>query len=269
MRTDLVVYSLIKEKISSLSNLLRLDAFVKKLGRKLALSIETIISIACFWKTAQIETKKKTYELLELQGKCSYKTMVVNLNRWYFLATITLGLILKFNRGISHPLKHTDATAIPVCLKKNGGCHKTMSGLASWSHDGKDHYFGLSLHLTSDLNRNMLTIKFTTASQDVREVFLELNKNLYGLFVADAGYVSTELEQKFGIEGKRRVLIAPRKNMKKLATYLDILIYNTRMTIELNFRSLKMFYGLVTSLPRSVDGYLANYAYSLLAYAIA
>jgi len=27
-----------------------------------------------------------------------------------------------------------------------------------------------------------------------------------------------------------------------------------------------MFYGLITSLPRSVDGYFANYIYSLLAY---
>ena len=45
-------------------------------------------------------------------------------------------------------------------------------------------------------------------------------------------------------------------------------LYNTRMLIELNFRNLKMFYGLVTSLPRSINGYLANYFYSILAYAL-
>ena len=38
--------------------------------------------------------------------------------------------------------------------------------------------------------------------------------------------------------------------------------------IELNFRNLKMFFGLVTSLPRSVGGYLGNYISSILAYVL-
>ena len=54
--------------------------------------------------------------------------------------------------------------------------------------------------------------------------------------------------------------------MKKLATKFQTWLYGTRMQIELHPRSLKMFYGLVTSMPRSVDGYFANYIYSLLAY---
>jgi IS4 transposase len=45
-------------------------------------------------------------------------------------------------------------------------------------------------------------------------------------------------------------------------------LYKTRAVIELNFRSLKMFYGMLTSLPRSIDGYLANYIFALLAYQI-
>ena len=65
------------------------------------------------------------------------------------------------------------------------------------------------------------------------------------------------------------MLAKPRKNMKKLATQFQNLLYSTRKIIEFNFRSLKMFYGLVTSLPRSVEGYFANYIYSLLAYSLA
>ena len=56
--------------------------------------------------------------------------------------------------------------------------------------------------------------------------------------------------------------------MKKMMTDWQEKLYQTRMMIELNFRSLKLFYGLVTSLPKSVDGYVANYIYSLLAYQI-
>ena len=57
--------------------------------------------------------------------------------------------------------------------------------------------------------------------------------------------------------------------MKRIATKIQTMLYDTRMIIELNFRNLKMFYGLETSLPRSVDGYLGNYVYSLLAYVLA
>ena len=56
--------------------------------------------------------------------------------------------------------------------------------------------------------------------------------------------------------------------MKKLITEFQYHLYNTRMLIELNFRSLKMFHNLITSLPRSIDGYLSNYTHSLLAYVL-
>ena len=52
-------------------------------------------------------------------------------------------------------------------------------------------------------------------------------------------------------------------------TKFEEALYGTRMRIEYNFRCLKLFYGLVTSLPRSVNGYLAHYVHSLLAYHVA
>jgi len=264
MKTELQIFQKVKAKVQSLYNILKLHTFEKKIGRKLALPVIDYLTFALLKHEGQITTKKKLWETFELENRCSYKTLVVNINRWYFLALIIISLLLKFNRSVSHPLKHTDSTDIPVCLNKNARYHKTMAGLSAWDHNGKGHFYGLKLHLTA-----ILAIKIASADKDERQVFIPLNKDLYGLFVCDAGYVSQELEETFRIEGQRRILIAPRKNMNKLATYLDLLIYNTRMTIELNFRNLKMFYGFITSFPRSVDGYLSNYAYSLLAYMIA
>ena len=57
--------------------------------------------------------------------------------------------------------------------------------------------------------------------------------------------------------------------MRRLASEIQTWLYSTRMRVELQFRNLKMFYGLVTSLPRSVTGYLANYTYAILAYVLA
>lgn len=265
--TKIQVYDAIRQKVTFISKQLRFGKFVPKLGRKLALSIEDSISLALFWKKQNIETKKSVWEILA--PPCSYKTLVVSMNRWLNLALLTLSLFLKFNRQSAHPIKHTDSTDIPVSLNKNARYHKTMRQYAAWGHNGKAYYYGLKLHLTADLERKVLAVKFTSANVDDRKVCVSLNEDLTGIFVADSGYVSRELEKNFSIEGKRIILIKPKKNMRRLATAFDTWVYGTRMLIEINFRNLKLFYGLISSLPRTVAGYLANYTYSLLAYLIA
>jgi len=267
MKTFIKLYRDIKQIVSFFSKQLRFDKFKNKLGRKLALTLEEIISLAIFKQKNQIATKKSLYGIFE--PDCSYKTLVVNLNRWSFLALIILVLITKINRKNQHPVKHIDSSDIPVCLFKNAHNHKTMKGLASFSKNTKGTYFGLKLHIITDLKRQLLSVKFTSANVDDREMVIPLSKDLSGIFLADAGYISQKLSKNFYQEYKRILLIKPKANMKKIMTKFEEILYKTRMLIEINFRNLKMFYGLITSLPRSVDGYLANYIYSLLAYQIA
>ncbi|MFZ2970821.1 MAG: transposase [Minisyncoccia bacterium] len=201
-------------------------------------------------------TKKAVYETLDL--KCSYKTLAVSLNRWYHLGIIILILIMKINRNFQHIIKHLNSTDIPVCLFKNANSHKTMKGLASFGRSSKGTYFGLKMHIIVDYRRQLLAITFTSANVDDRKVVIRLSKDLMGLFIADAGYISKKLSGEFYIEHKRILLAKPKKNMKKIMTKFEELLYQTRMLIELNFRSMKMFYNLITSMPRSIDGYFAN-----------
>lgn len=264
MKFRVPMFENLKNKIKILINKLKIKNLEKTKGRKLAISIENILTIGAFKNLNGIPTKKKVYQMLNL--KCSYKTLVVNLNRFSFYILIILQKFLKINREKSHIVKHTDSTDIPVCLNKNAKNHKTMKGIAKWKKTGKGSFYGLKLHITTDLKRNLLSFKFTSGNIDDREVFLNLNKDLKGIFIADAGYISEKLAKDFYIENERILIAKPRINMKKLATEFENLLYDTRMLIELNFRSLKMFYGLVSSLPRSIDGYLSNYLYSIFAY---
>lgn len=190
------------------------------------------------------------------------------MNKLAVYALLILQSILKWNQKNSHVVKHTDSTDIPVCLTKNGSHHRTMSAYATWAHGPKGWYYGLKLSITTDLKRNLLAISLNSGNSNDRTTFMKMNDELVGIFVADAGYISKDLERDFYIENKRILFAKPRGNMKKLATRIQTLLYDTRMIIELNFRNLKMFYGLETSLPRSVDGYFGNYVYSLLAYVL-
>lgn len=262
-----MAFSETHQKIKSVCAYLGLETKNKK-GRPLSLPAAVFITLGVLKQQLGITTKKAVYKLFELSSHCSYKTLVVNLNHFGKVVEKILTYILHYNQTTSHFIKHTDSTDIPVCLLKNSSKHKVWKGLAAMGHSGKGFYYGLKLHLTSDLERKILTLRFTPADSDDRKIFQDLNKNLLGYFIADAGYVSKRLETDFVIEGKRYVLIRPKKNMRKLATIFQHLLYQTRMRIEHIFQNLKVSYQLITSLPRSIAGYLAHYLYSILAYLV-
>lgn len=266
MKPALAVYNELKEKVTFLYHKLKLFTHENIVGRKLSLSIIETITLALYKQTQNIATKKAIWK--DFRPSCSYKTLVVNMNRRALLVLSVLLQLLKMNKLGAHTIKHTDSTDIPVCLNKNAKRHKTMRGLAKWGHSGKGHYYGIKLHLTSDLKRQILAIRFSPANTHGTKIFTKLNVDLNGIFVADAEFISEKLQREFYQEHKRILFAKPRANMKKLITAFQYHLYNTRMLIELNFRNLKLFFGLITSLPRSIDGYLANYFYSLLAYAL-
>ena len=266
MKPALAVYHALKKKVTFLYRKLHLFTYENTVGRKLSLPIVETITLALYKQTQHIATKKAIWN--DFQPPCSYKTLVVNMNRCALLALVVLMHILRINRKNAHLIKHTDSTDIPVCLNKNANHHKTMYGLAQWGHSGKGHYYGIKLHLTTDLKRRLLAIRFSPANTHGTKIFLKLNRDLNGIFVADAEFVSEKLEREFYQEHRRILFAKPRKNMKRIINAFQYHLYNTRMLIELNFRSLKMFFGLVTSLPRSINGYFANYFYAILAYAL-
>ena len=236
-------------------------------GRKLALPIIDILTLGVFWHQNGIETKKDLYNLFVLP--CSYKTLVVSINRFGLLVLLLCLRLAAENRKHPHLVKYTDSTDIPVCLIKNAKHHKTMYGLAAWGKTRKGWFFGLKLHLTVDADCRILSFSFTPGNVDDRAQFMRLNNLLKGIFVADAGYISEELAKRFYQEGVRILFTKPRANMKKLATAAQNALYDSRARIEGVFRNLKLFDGLVSSLSRSVNGYFANYFYALAARMLA
>ena len=267
LNISLTVYNNLRDNVQSLYQHLNLKRHEHTKGRKLSISIIDSITLALFKQKQNIQTKRSLFQIIE--PPCSYKTLVESVNRIGKTLARFIAIILAVNRKNPHLIKHTDATDIPVCLNKNARAHQTMKSLSAWSKTGKGWFCGLKLHLTSDLNGKILALRFTPGNSNDRDICRKMNKHLRGLFVADAGYISKDLERDFFIPSERAIVIIPRANTRKLATVLDIFLMNTRMRVEINFRNLKLFFGLLTSLPRSINGYLTNYLSSILAYMIA
>src|SRR3989339_1776591 len=175
MKTFIKLHDDILAKVKFFSKQLKLK-LCKSTGRPLAISGEETIALALFKQNAGIGTKKKIFEIF--RPKESYKTLCVEMNRFALQALIVLNAILKWNQKYAHIIKHTDSTDIPVCLNKNAKYHQTMKMLSSWGHSGKGMYYGLKLHLTSDLKRRILSISFASGNKGDRSQFMKLNKDL-------------------------------------------------------------------------------------------
>ena len=238
-------------------------------GRPLKITPEDALTLALYQHRSTRATKKSVWEDFKDELACSYKTLVVAMNRMAMAAVRLLFILMRLGKNHAHLVKYTDATDIPVCLPKNARRYQTLRGYASWGHSGKGWYYGLKLTITRDAKGQLLGLRFSAPGTNDRDIFRRINAEIDGIIVADSGYVSKQLEQDMHIEGKRWVLIKPYRTMKKLMTSWQYHLYNSRFQIEFDFRNLKMFHGLVSSLPRSVDGMMLNWIFALTSFVLA
>lgn len=266
---QLTILENLKRSITHIVTVCKLKLRVAPTGRPRKIAELDALVLALYQHASTRATKRSVYEDLKATLRCSYKTLVVAVNNAGLLALRIIFILMRMNKKTAHLVKYTDATDIPVCLKKNADKHRTMRGLAGFGYSTKGWYYGVKMTMTRDAEGRMLGIRFSRTGTNDRDIFRSINADLMGILVADAGYTSKQLERDMHVEGKRWVLIRPLKTMKRLATAWQLGVYKGRFQIELDFRSLKLFHGLVTSLPRSVNGYLSNYLHALLSFAIA
>lgn len=267
IKTSIKVYNILRNKVSEICQKLNIKENENNKGRKSLINKIDSLALATFKQIHGIATKKSLFEIVA--PKCSYKTLVVSINKCLKLFEKVIKYILGINRKNCHLIKHTDSTDLPVCSLRKSKRHKTMKGLASWSKSSKGWFYGLKLHLSADLEGRFVGLRITTGKAVEREAFKIMNKNLRGIFVTDAGYVSKKLEREFHIEKERMLLTCSRSNMKKVATFDDIELLKTRMRIEDNFGNMKQYHNLVSTVCRSIQGYLVNYLSSIFSYMIA
>jgi IS5 family transposase len=237
-------------------------------GRHSKLSAAEVLSLALFRFWTSQANWKAFYGMLsagflkEFPNLPCYETLLRQLTRHSPLGLLLLMVLLgQEDKQGSYAL---DATALPV--SRHGRRAKVVREWAAWGRDSEGHwFFGFKLHAVCDPRGRLVSLRLTPANvADVTQAG-SLLASLRGLAVADAAYISKDLKQKLYEVGL--LLLTPlRKNMKGLASPQQLKQLKGRIIIETVFSVLKERLGLVTSLPRSLDGYLAHYVILILAY---
>jgi Transposase DDE domain len=249
-------------------------AHKKVVGRPPILKPPEIAVITLLQATYQIKSLKALYTLLtqkytDIFPKLpAYQNFVISMNKNTLFLLRLLLLVLEAGKIYLSQIKFIDSTPLPVCKIYRSSNHKTMKLLSSKKKSTTGWFYGLKLHLICDEKYNLACFKLTTASLDDREVlneFIEKIKDTNSILVADAGYLSKAYETKFWNTGAYFVT-ATRSNMKTLASLYQQKLMNMRSKVETVFSILKDRFRLVTSIPRSVNGYLAHYFRSIFSY---
>lgn len=240
-------------------------------GRKPSLSLSEIATISLIKSEYGIRTWNGLYKLLKNKFRYEfrlpvYKNFVLLMNHHAKLILVLLNALLQINLKEAGVIKILDSTPLPVCKNYRIKRHKTMKRVATRSKSSLGWFYGLKLHALTDMFGNLLSVRFTTGNVDDRVVLNAFLEKLHNsIMIADAGYISKKLTEK-AQQNNNVLLTCLRKNTRKLASFLDICLLNLRPRIEVLFSILKERLGLVTSLPRSVNGYIAHYIHVIFGY---
>ena len=178
-----------------------------------------------------------------------------------------MAYLLKQTLATDARIKIMDSTMLPVCRDCRADRHKVAKGVAAWGKNHQGWHFGFKLHASCDLDGRLSALFFTPANfHDAQAIPKLVNGDTKG-GIGDGGYNARVMRERIWKDFGCFILAPPHpKQNKKVMTGWQHFLLKIRPKIECVFDYLKQHLHMVTSFPRSVDGYLLNYLRNLLAY---
>jgi hypothetical protein len=160
-----------------------------------------------------------------------------------------------------------DSTKLPVCRNHRKDRYKVAANLAGWGKNWQGFWFGFKLHAAIDLQGRLSKLRFTPADVYDGHVTPRLVRPETKIVVGDGHYGDKIAREKLWRE-HGVVVVAPvhyKQVSQVMATWQQKLLA-ARVKVECTFDYLKEHLNLVSSFPRSIDGYMLHYVRILLGY---
>jgi hypothetical protein len=157
-----------------------------------------------------------------------------------------------------------------VCRLHKSKSHKVCKDFAGYGKNSMGYYYGIRLHLITDIDGNILQYGVTTTKQGEREWLLyqaqTTFKNYGILFVADKGYQGLEFQANIRQTGNHILtgIKQSKKNKLPLANW-QMWLFQMRARIETCFGKLKTKYNLTSPKARSPFAFCFGIILSLFA----
>ena len=168
---------------------------------------------------------------------------------------------------VDRSIRLVDSTILDVCKLHRANRHKVAKNIASFGYNHQGAHYGFKLHLSVGLDGALCAFHLTPADVFDGQILPELIDRHTSIAVGDTHYggvvMRTFVYEQFGTI----VVATPHaKQKKKLMTRWQKMLLTWRTKIEAVNDRLKEHLSLVSSFPRSVEGYLLHYVRILLGY---
>lgn len=164
-------------------------------------------------------------------------------------------------------LRFIDSTMLPVCRLVRANRHRVARSTAAFGKNHQGWWYGFKLHAACDPVGRLAAIWFTPASAADSQQIPRLVNDATLVAVGDGGYTAQVMARKMWREHGCLILSPPHPTQKKkvLANW-QLTLLHARPKIECVFDYLKEHLSMVSSFPRSVNGYAVHYIRVLLSY---
>lgn len=242
----------------------------KTVGRSSALTQSEMLTIL-IWGTLFLRAKtiKHLYEFIYnhyldyFPRLPKYKNFLQHCHR----LIPVLCKILQQSLDHSEQVRFVDSTMLPVCKLVRADRHKVAKGIAQFGKNHQGWHYGFKLHATVSSRGQFCDFWITPANTYDAQVLPKLANGKCKILVGDSHYGARVMREKMWRE-KGVIMITPphHTQKKKIATRWQNLLLSLRPKVEASFGILKEHFSLVSSFPRSINGYLFHYLRILLAY---
>lgn len=164
-------------------------------------------------------------------------------------------------------LRFMDSTMLPVCRLVRADRHKVAKSVAAFGKNHQGWWYGFKLHASCNARGQLAAVYFTPANQHDAQQIPKLVNDATVVAVGDGGYTASVMRRKMWREHGCFILSPPHPSQKNgIFADWQLALLHARPKIECLFDYLKEHLLLVTSFPRSVQGYALHYVRTLLAY---
>ena len=240
-------------------------------GRPSALTDSEMITILV-WCTAQLRSRtiKDIYEFIKLYHGSDFSVLpdYSGFVRQCKRLNPILVKLLQNSLQSDSQIQFVDSTMIPVCRQVRADSHRVAKKVAAFGKNHQGWYYGFKLHATVNVRGQLCGFYFTPANfHDAQALPYLVRERMERIIVGDGGYNASVMRNKLWEENKSFVLAYPHPKQKnKLMAGWQKILLRARPKVECMFDYLKNHLSLVTSFPRSINGYFFNYLRNLLAY---
>jgi len=212
-----------------------------------------------------LHTKIRMYHSKDFPSLPKYNAFLDSCHRSLPMLATVLGSLLHSKEAV----RILDSTMLEVCKLKRAYDHKVAKDIARFGKNHQGWHFGFKLHASISCSGSLCAVRITPANvYDAQVMDKILNKHCT-LAVGDSHYGARVMREYIWRTYGTLVIAPPHfTQKKKIMTDWQEALLNIRSKIESVFDYLKNHLSIVTSFPRSVNGYLLNYLKTLLGYQI-